>query len=106
MVVLQAMFEQAIRWGWVATNPVKSVRKPPAKRERAVVCLAPAQVEAIRAALLARGKLYAATLVSLVAYQGLRVPEEVLALEVRHVRANTLLVEQRNIDGQILGAKE
>ena len=49
MVVLQAMFEQAIRWGWVQTNPVKAVKKPSAKRERAVVCLAPAQVEAIRA---------------------------------------------------------
>ncbi|MGH2764194.1 MAG: hypothetical protein ACRDL4_02225 [Thermoleophilaceae bacterium] len=33
----------------------------------------------------------------LVAYQGLRIPEEVLALEVRHVRANTLLIEQRNL---------
>jgi Phage integrase, N-terminal SAM-like domain len=45
LVVLQAMFEQAIRWGWVPTNPVKAVRKPVAKRERAVVCLAPSQVE-------------------------------------------------------------
>jgi hypothetical protein len=33
-------------------------------------------VEAIRAVLLAEEKLYAATLASLVAYQGLRVPEE------------------------------
>jgi hypothetical protein len=53
---------------------------------RAVACLAPTEVEAIRAVLLARGKLYAATMVSLVAYQGLRVPEELLALECRHVR--------------------
>jgi hypothetical protein len=40
-----------------------------------------------------------------VAYQGLRVPEDVLALEVRHVRPNTLLIEQRNIDGKIVGAR-
>jgi integrase len=106
MVVLQPMFQQAIRWGWVPTNPVKAVRKPPAKRQRAVVCLAPAQVEAIRRVLLAREKLYAATIASLVAYQGLRVPEEVLALEVRHVRRNTLLVEQRNIDGRIVGGQK
>jgi integrase len=106
MVVLQAMFEQAIRWGWVPTNPVRAVKKPPAKRQRAVVCLAPAQVEAIRGELLARDKLYAATIVSLVAYQGLRVPEEVLALEVAHVRRNTLLVEQRNIDGKIVGGQK
>jgi site-specific recombinase XerC len=94
LVVLQAMYEQAIRWGWVPTNPVKAVKKPPAKRERAVVCLAPNEVEAIRAVLVARERLYAATMVSLVAYQGLRVPEELLALECRHVRPNTLLVEQ------------
>jgi integrase len=106
MVVLQAMFQQAVRWGWVPTNPVKAVRKPPAKRQRAVVCLAPSQVEAIREVLLAREKLYAATIVSLVAYQGLRVPEEVLALEVRHVLRNTLLIEQRNIDGKLVGGQK
>jgi hypothetical protein len=102
MVVLQAMFKQAIRWRWIEANPVKAVEKPSGKRERAVVCLAPAQVEAIRAWLIKRDKLYAATIVSLVAYQGLRIPEEVLALEVRHVRANTLLIEQRNIKGKIV----
>lgn len=106
MVVLQAMYEQAIRWGWVQVNPVKAVRKPSARRERAVVCLAPAQVEKIRAALIANGKLYAATMVSLVAYQGLRTPEELLALEVKHVRKNTLLVEQRNVVGKIVGGQK
>jgi integrase len=106
LVVLQAMFKQAVAWGWVATNPVKAVPKPTGKRERAVVCLAPAQVEAIRTWLIDRDKLYAATLISLVAYQGLRVPEEVLALEVRHVRSNTLLVEQRNIKGKIVGGQK
>jgi len=52
--------------------------------------------------LIERDKLYAATIVSLVAYQGLRIPEEVLAREVRHVRTNTLLIEQRNIKGKIV----
>jgi integrase len=106
MVVLQAMYEQAIRWGWVQVNPVKAVRKRSARRERAVVCLAPAQVEKIRAALIAKGKLYAATMVSLIAYQGLRTPEELLALEVKHVRKNTLLIEQRNIVGEIVGGQK
>lgn len=106
MVVLQAMYEQAIRWGWVQVNPVKAVRKPSARRERAVVCLAPAQVEKIRAALIAKSKLYAATMVSLIAYQGVRTPEELLALEVKHVRKNTLLVEQRNIVGEIVGGQK
>jgi integrase len=100
------MYEQAIRWGWVQTNPVKAVKKPSAKRERAVVCLAPAQVEAIRGVLIGRGKLYAATMVSLIAYQGLRTPEELLAMEVKYLRKNTLLVEQRNIDGEIVGGQK
>ena len=106
MVVLQAMYEQAIRWGWIGTNPVKAVKKPTAKRERAVQCLAPTEVEAIRSELIRAGKPYAATMVSLVAYQGLRVPEELLALEVRHVRRNTVLVEQRNINGRLVGGQK
>lgn len=36
------------------------------------------------------------------AYAGLRIPQEVLALEWSHVRERTLLVDQRNIDGQII----
>jgi integrase len=42
----------------------------------------------------------------LVAYQGLRAPEELLAVEVRHVRARTILVEQRNIDGEIIAGQK
>jgi integrase len=39
--------------------------------------------------------------VSLMAYEGLR-PEEALALEDRHVRRSTLLLEQKNVDGDII----
>lgn len=102
LVVLQAMFRQAIKWRWVQSNPVSEIDKPSGRRERAVVCLAPSQVEAIRRVFLEEGKLYAATMVSLVAYAGIRTPEELLALEVRHVGKRTLLVEQRNIDGRII----
>jgi integrase len=63
-------------------------------------------VEAIRGVLIGRGKLYAATMVSLIAYQGLRTPEELLAMEVKYLRKNTLLVEQRNIDGEIVGGQK
>ena len=42
-----------------------------------------------------------ATLVSVLAYAGLR-PEETLALEYEHVRAHTILVEQKWVDGEIL----
>jgi site-specific recombinase XerD len=107
MVILQSMFKHAIRWRWVpGPNPVQQVEKPSGRRERAVVCLAPAQVEAIRAWLLDQEKLYAATMVSLIAYAGLRTTEELLALEVRHVGRKTLLVEQRNIDGTIIAGQK
>lgn len=106
LVVVQAMFRQAVRWGWVDHNPVEGVEKPSGKRERAVVCLAPEAVERIRGAFLEADKLYAATMVSLVAYAGVRVPEELLALEVRHVAKRTLLVEQRAIAGRIVAGQK
>jgi integrase len=102
LVVVQAMFRRAQEWGWVSSNPAKAVRKPSGVRERAVVCLEPARVEAIRNVMLAQGRSYAALMVSLAAYAGLRIPEEVLALEWRHVRDRTLLVEQRLIQGEIV----
>lgn len=102
LVVVQAMFARAEEWGWVSSNPARVVRKPSCTRERAVVCLAPARTEDIRAILLAQERQYAALMVSLAAYAGLRIPEEVLALEWRHVREQTLLVEQRLIEGEIV----
>ena len=98
LVVVQAIFRRAIEWGRLSTNPAMAVRKPSGRRERVVHTLAPAQVEAIRRQL----PLGDATLVSVIAYAGLRCPEEVLALEWRHVGERTLLVEQRNIDGEIV----
>jgi integrase len=107
LVILQSMFKHAIRWRWVpGPNPVQQVEKPSGRRQRAIVCLAPAQVEAIRGWLLERDKRYAATMLSLIAYAGLRAPEELLAIEVRHVGRKTPIVEQRNIDGQIIGGQK
>jgi Phage integrase, N-terminal SAM-like domain len=60
LVVLQAMFAAAVRWGWVPNNPLHGLAKPSPKRARAVICLAPSQVEAIRSQLSAKHKLYAA----------------------------------------------
>lgn len=106
LVLVQAMFRQAVRWGWTQVNPAQYVDKPSAKRQRAVVCLSPDQVEAIRGVLIGEDKLYAATILSLIAYAGLRFPEEVLALEVRHIRSKTVLVEQRNIRGRIVAGQK
>lgn len=45
-------------------------------------------------------------MVSVIAYAGLRAPEKLLALHVRHVGRQTLLVEQRNIDGEIVAGQK
>jgi integrase len=68
------------------------------------VPLAPETIEAIRRHLLVHGHRDGATLVSLLGYAGLR-PEEALALQWRHVRERTLLVEQAVSDGELKGQK-
>lgn len=86
LVVLQGLFRYAEERGRVLRNPVKLVRKPSGRRQRAIVVLPPRQVEAVRAALMHKGQFGDATLVSVLAYAGLR-PQEALAIEWRHIRA-------------------
>lgn len=92
MTLLQGVLQRACEWDRLATNPARAVRKPTAARARAVEPLTPDAVEAIRAWLLERELLRDATLVSVLAYAGLR-PGEALALTWSHVRERTLLVE-------------
>lgn len=96
------MFRRGIEWGRASTNPAVPVAKPSGKRERAVQPFSPAQVERIRAEL---GQEDAA-LVAAIAYSGQRCPEEILATEWRHVRERTLLVEQRNHDGELTAGQK
>jgi integrase len=100
MGLLQAVFTVALEWGEASDNPVKVVRKPRSGRRRVVTPLAPDDVERIRALMLDRGDTRSATLVSVLAYAGLR-PGEALGLEVRHVRERTLLVEQAAAHGRL-----
>jgi integrase len=104
MAMLQGVLQRAVEWQRIRTNPVKVVRKPPAKRQRAVRPLSPVDVEALRGELLGEGKVRDAALVSVLAYAGLR-PQEALALTWSHVRARTLLVEQALSDGELKGQK-
>ena len=104
LVLLQSIFARAVEWQRVATNPVRAVRKPRARRRRAVVPLAPQAIEMIRAHMLGRGRRDGAMIVSLLGYAGLR-PEEALALQWRHVRERTLLIEQAVSDGELKGQK-
>jgi integrase len=92
LTLLHGILQRACEWGRLTSNPVAAVRKPPARRSRTITPLPPTTVERIRHKLLAAGRLRDATLVSVLAYAGLR-PGEVLALKWRHVRERTLLVE-------------
>jgi integrase len=100
MVLLQAMFTVAIGWGEAETNPVAVVRKPRQGRERAVRVISPDAVERIRAAMLGAGDLRSATMVSVLAYAGVR-PGEMLALERGHIGEERLLVEQAVAYGKL-----
>src|SRR3954447_22827148 len=79
----------------VAVNPVRAVRKPPQRRREAEP-LWPSTVEAIRARLGRRD----ATIVSVLAYAGLR-PEELLALRWGDVRDDALVVERAVARGEL-----
>ena len=87
MFLLQGVLGLAVLHGAIAYNPVKAVRKP-RQVSRTRAALAPQTVEAIRRQLSLRD----ATLVSVLAYAGLR-PGEALALRWSSVRKRTLLIE-------------
>lgn len=128
LAILQGICKYAVTAGEMKINPVREVGKPAVTRQLAIVAVSPDQVEQLRSLFL-NGYTYlvrdgvvlppttrkkkgdteirrgpdplSATLVSLLAYEGLR-PEEALALEDRHVKRATLLLEQKNVDGRIV----
>ena len=99
MVLLQGVFTIAIEWGETDSNPVSVVRKPRQGARRVVQPITPEGVERIRAFFVSEGDMRSATLVSVLAYAGLR-PGEALALDFGHVRASTILVERAVTDGE------
>ena len=100
MTMLQGVLQRAVEWGRVPSNAVKMTRKPPKQLRPAVEAIPPERIEVMRALLLEPGRLRDAALVSVLAYAGLR-PQEALALEWRHVRERTLLVERALSDGEL-----
>lgn len=105
MSMLQAVFRWAVETDRLKVNPVSQVRKPAAARSRAVQPLVPDAIESVREYFIAAGDMLSAVLISVLAYAGLR-PEEALALEWRHVRKETLLIEQKNVDGEIAAGQK
>lgn len=93
MIVLQSCLTRAVVYGEISSNPVKEVRKPTRERKQAVEPFTPLQIEKIRRNLIDRQRHRDATFVSVLAYAGLR-PGEARGLEWRHIRKNTILVEQ------------
>jgi integrase len=104
LAVLQSMLQRAVEWEQIRSNPVRVVRKPAARRKRAVRASPPEEVERLRAGLLSDDRLRDATLVSVLVYAGLR-PQELLALQWWHIRDRTILVEQAASDGVLKGQK-
>jgi integrase len=104
LTLLHGVLQRGVEWGRIPFNPAAAVRKPKAVRKRSVRPLAPATVEQIRCHLLERDRFRDATLVSVLAYAGLR-PGEALALPWGCVRERTLLVESAVSLGQIGATK-
>jgi integrase len=109
--LLRQILTHAVLTGRLAANPADILRArgqlPPQIRTTDVRPLWPDETEAIRAAMLARQSPYVlrdATLVSLMAYGGLR-PEEALALSWGNVGATTIRVERANRNGKLAQTK-
>ena len=105
LAILQTCLQRAVLHDRIASNPVAAVRKPSQARRRVVEPLAPERVELMRGHLLASGRLGDATLVSVLAYAGLR-PGETLALTWGDIRDRTIMVSKRASLGTVTeGAK-
>jgi integrase len=100
LAVIQGVLQRAVIWRRIPSNPAAAVRKPSQRRSRTVKPFAPATVEVIRASLPLRD----ATLVSVLAYAGLR-PGEALALRWGDVRDRTILVERALALGDVKSTK-
>jgi hypothetical protein len=92
--LLGSILEHAFVAGRLAENPVRRVKKARRPRREEVQAPSPRTVEAMRGALGARD----ATLVSVLAYAGLR-PGEALGLRWGDIREHTLLIQRGDLSG-------
>jgi integrase len=95
LALLGSILQLAVEGGRLSRNPVRLVRKIARPRRREVKPLAPVTLEAMRAAANPRN----ATLISVLAYAGLR-PQEALALQWGDVRERRLLIQRAVSLGQ------
>lgn len=104
LVVLQSILERAVEWRHLDSNPARGIRKPSQRRTRVVRPLPPQTIEAMRAHLLREERQLDASLVSVLAYAGLR-PGEALGLRWHDVGERTVLVERSVAFGQLKPTK-
>ena len=104
LTVLQSILQRAVEWRRIDRNPVRDVRKPSQARTRVVRPLTPQAVERMRAYLLQTDRRLDATLVSVLAYAGLR-PGEAIGLRWHDLGERTLLVERSVAFGQLKSTK-
>jgi integrase len=102
--MLQGVLQRAVEWERIAQNPMRVAHKPRARRRIVIRPIAPAQVEQLRQHLLVDGRLRCATLVSVLAYSGLR-PGEALALTWDGVGERTIAVTGASSMGRLKGTK-
>jgi integrase len=89
LTLLGAILQRAFENGQIQANPARAVRKAALPRRTEVRPLVPMTIERMRAASSPRD----ATLISVLAYAGLR-PGEALGLQWRDIREQTILVER------------
>jgi integrase len=104
LTVLQSILQRAVELRRIDRNPVRDVRKPSQARTRVVRPLSPSTVERMRAYLLERDRPLDATLISVLAYAGLR-PGEAVGLRWHDLGERTLLVERSVAFGQLKPTK-
>ena len=104
MVMLQGALQRAVEWEFLASNPIRHVRKPASTGRRFVRPLAPETVELMRMNLLRAGQLRDATLLGVLAYAGLR-PGEALALSWPSISTRTILIERAVALGELKTTK-
>ena len=85
-------------------TPVAAISKPTQRRIRVVHPPSPREIELVRGVLLAKGHLADATLISVLAYAGLR-PGEALGLRWADVRERVLQIERAVSVGEIKDTK-
>lgn len=97
LVVLQSILSFAVLKQRIPANPVARVKKPSQTPSREVPPIPPAVIEHLRARLGSRD----ATLVSVLAYAGLR-PQEALALHAEDLDDRKVFVHRKVVDGELL----